>query len=56
MRTPIIPAVAALLFSAGVVMAQPYAPSPYAPVPPLQVEIVPPLPGPRLLWEPGHWQ
>jgi len=56
MRTPIIPAVAALLLSAGVAMAQPYAPPPYAPVPPPQVEIVPAPPGPRMLWEPGHWQ
>jgi hypothetical protein len=29
---------------------------PYPPVPPLQAEQVPPPPGPRHVWEPGHWQ
>ncbi len=35
---------------AGVALAQPSAiPPPYAEEPP------PPLPGPRYIWEPGHW-
>jgi hypothetical protein len=34
-----------------------YAPSQYAPSPPppMQVEIVPPAPGPMAYWSPGHW-
>jgi hypothetical protein len=27
----------------------------YAPLPPLRAEIVPPPPGTRYVWEPGHW-
>lgn len=34
-------------------MAQP--PMPYGPVPPPRYEPVPPPPGPRYVWEPGHW-
>ncbi|MDE2198709.1 MAG: YXWGXW repeat-containing protein [Rhodospirillales bacterium] len=28
---------------------------PYPPVPPLRAEVVPRPPGPRFVWEPGHW-
>ena len=27
----------------------------YAPIPPLRAEMVPPPPGGRMIWEPGHW-
>lgn len=30
-------------------------PAPYAPIPPLQQEVVPPPPGTRYVWRPGHW-
>jgi hypothetical protein len=38
---------------AGPAMAQP--PMPYGPVPPPRYEAVPPPPGDRYVWEPGHW-
>jgi hypothetical protein len=34
-------------------LAQP--PLPYGPVPPPRHEAVPPPPGTRYVWEPGHW-
>jgi len=30
--------------------------APYPPIPAPRVEVVPPAPGPRLAWEPGHWR
>jgi hypothetical protein len=42
-----------LLSGFGAAMAQP--PPRYAPIPPPRYEAVPPSPGPRVLWEPGHW-
>ncbi len=54
-RFPIRAAFAAVLMTAslaGTAMAQP----PYAPIPELRFERVPPVPrGPRVVWEPGHW-
>ena len=34
--------------------AQPPPPD-YAAIPPPRYETVPPPPGPRMVWEPGHW-
>lgn len=42
------------LVGLGSAQAQP-PPIPYGPVPPLRQEAVPPPPGERFLWEPGHW-
>lgn len=42
------------LIGLGSAQAQPPPPS-YAPVPPPRYEAVPPPPGPRVVWEPGHW-
>ena len=42
------------LVSIGSANAQPPPPN-YAPIPPPRVEVVPPAPGPRVVWEPGHW-
>jgi hypothetical protein len=55
MRLHVRLAFAALMLTAGTVgMAQA---QPYAPVPPPRYEAVPPPPpGPRAVWEPGHWQ
>lgn len=56
MRTPTRLSVAVLALAAGLagpVLAQP---APYAPIPPLREELVPPPPGPRYVWAPGHWQ
>ena len=30
-------------------------PRPYAEIPPLREEFVPPSPGRRMSWQPGHW-
>ena len=53
---------AAIALISGSAGAQPpppgYAPMPpptYAPIPPPRREFVPPPPGPRVVWEPGHW-
>jgi hypothetical protein len=43
-----------LLIGMGGAGAQPPPPG-YAPIPPPRVEVVPPAPGPRVVWEPGHW-
>ena len=43
------------VFLAGAAQAQPYPPPTYPPVPPPRVEVVPVAPGPRYMWEPGHW-
>jgi hypothetical protein len=44
------------LVGLGSAVAQPPPPPNYAPVPPPQAEVVPPAPGPRVIWEPGHWR
>ncbi|OYV37846.1 MAG: hypothetical protein B7Z80_11705 [Rhodospirillales bacterium 20-64-7] len=49
--------VGASLFMIGLGSAQAQPPPPtYAPVPPPRYEVVPPPPGPRVVWEPGHWR
>lgn len=40
---------------AAVVPALAQPPMPYGPIPPPRYEAVPPPPGPRYIWEPGHW-
>jgi hypothetical protein len=47
----------ALTALAGAAVAQPYGgpPRAYAPVPELRVEPMPPPPGSRYIWRPGHW-
>ncbi len=55
MRKDIRVALAALALVAGLAapaLAQP----PYAPVPPLRAEVVPPPPGARYVWVPGYWR
>jgi hypothetical protein len=49
--------VGATVFAIGIgsAGAQPPPPPSYAPIPPPRAEVVPPLPGPRVVWEPGHW-
>ncbi len=56
MRTPTRLSLAALAVAAGLagpVLAQP---APYTPIPPLREEVVPPPPGARYMWAPGHWR
>ena len=43
-----------LALGLGSAAAQPPPPG-YAPIPPPRYEAVPPPPGPRMVWEPGHW-
>jgi hypothetical protein len=55
MRYPVFAALAAVLLLAGgvgVANAQSYAPIP----PPRYEAVPPPPPGPRSVWEPGHWR
>ena len=48
--------VGATVFLVGIGSAGAQPPPPnYAPIPAPRVEIVPPAPGPRVVWEPGHW-
>jgi hypothetical protein len=45
------------LATAGITTAAQAQPAPpYPPVPQLREEVVPPSPGGRVIWEPGHWQ
>ncbi len=44
-----------VLIGSGAAVAQPPPPG-YAPIPPPRYEPVPAAPGPRVIWEPGHWQ
>jgi WXXGXW repeat (2 copies) len=44
-----------VLFGIGTAVAQPPPPPGYAPIPAPRYEAVPPAPGPRVIWEPGHW-
>ena len=49
-------AAAAAVLLIGIRMAGAHPPPPnYAPIPPLREEVVPALPGPRVVWQPGHW-
>ena len=50
-RRHIFASLAAVAF-AGTAQAQP---RPYAEIPPLREEFVPPPPGPNMYWQPGHW-
>ncbi len=51
----LLSALAPMLMLAHWASAQPPSPMPYPGVPPPRVEVVPPPPGGRYVWEPGHW-
>ena len=56
MRAMFGSSLAVFVLAAGLALpawAQPMAP--YQPVPQVLEEAVPPSPGPRMMWEPGHW-
>ena len=56
MRTMFGSSLAAFVVVAGLAWpAQAQPMPPYQPVPQLREEVVPPPPGPRMMWEPGHW-
>ena len=55
MRARVRTALTALALVAG--LAGPVSAQPaYAPLPPPRAEVVPPPPGTRYVWAPGHWQ
>jgi hypothetical protein len=54
MRWTVVAAIAVLI-GAGSAAAQPPPPPNYAPIPPPRREVVPPLPGRTVIWQPGHW-
>jgi hypothetical protein len=54
MRFPFRPGLFALALTAGLAGAATAQP-PYPPVPEPRIEQVPPPPGERFVWEPGHW-
>ena len=47
-------AMAVMVFALGIGSAVAQPPPPAAPPPP-RYEVVPPRPGPRVVWESGHW-